>query len=247
MLQRSSAEKDLSVLVGNKLAMSQQCALMARKASGILWSIKNSMASRLREVVLLLWSALVRPHLKYWAQFWVLQFKTGNFYRESSRGLQRWLEAWSIFHMKMAERNRTIQPGEDWGISYQCLSLSDGQEQSGRCQALFSGAQWQDKGQWAQTEHRKLNINMRKRFFTLKVTQHWNKLSRVTVESFLEMFKTCLEVFLCNLLQRTCFCRGVGLNDLEIISKPYDSVIVWIRGLYRIVCEGIKIVSYRYL
>jgi len=54
MLQRSSAEKDLSVLVGNKLAMSQQCALMARKASGILWSIKNNMASRLREVVLLL-------------------------------------------------------------------------------------------------------------------------------------------------------------------------------------------------
>lgn len=54
MLQRSSAEKDLSVLVGNKLPMSQQCALMARKASGILWSIKNNMASRLREVVLLL-------------------------------------------------------------------------------------------------------------------------------------------------------------------------------------------------
>ena len=30
MLERSSSEKDLVVLVGNRLAMSQQCAIVAR-------------------------------------------------------------------------------------------------------------------------------------------------------------------------------------------------------------------------
>ena len=35
LLERSFAEKDLDVLVGNRLAMSQQCALVAKKASGI--------------------------------------------------------------------------------------------------------------------------------------------------------------------------------------------------------------------
>ena len=40
-LERSSAEKTWHVLVDNRLAMSQQCALVAKKASGILGSIKN--------------------------------------------------------------------------------------------------------------------------------------------------------------------------------------------------------------
>ena len=52
LLERSSTENDLSVLVDNRLAMSQQCALMAKMANGILGCIKKSMTSRYREVIL---------------------------------------------------------------------------------------------------------------------------------------------------------------------------------------------------
>ncbi|RMC13226.1 hypothetical protein DUI87_10760 [Hirundo rustica rustica] len=75
LLESSSVQKDLGALVDNKLSMSQQCVLVAKKAPGVLGFTRKSIARSLREVILPLHSSLMRSHLECCARFWAPQYK----------------------------------------------------------------------------------------------------------------------------------------------------------------------------
>jgi len=187
--------------------MSHQCGLTAQKAKHILRCIKKSVASKSREVILPLYSALVRPHLEFYVQVWSPQHKKDmelleRVQRRVTKGLEYFSYEDSLRKLGLFSLEKRRLRGE-LIAAFQYLKgayRKDGENffSTACCNRTRGNVFKLREGSFRLREGR-FRLDIRKKIFTMRVVKHWNRLPREVVEATsLETLKARLDGALIN-------------------------------------------------
>ncbi|KAJ7408952.1 hypothetical protein WISP_117657 [Willisornis vidua] len=198
----SPGEKALELQMGKNLNVTWQCVLAAQKDICIVGCIKSSITSRSREVILPFYSALVRPQLEYCIQVWGPQHKKDiDMLEQVQRAASKPTRGLEFISYEDRMRDMGLFSLEKRRLRRDIITVF--QYLNGACHRAKEGLFTSDRttGNGFKLKEVMFSLDVRKKFFTVRIVRLWNRLPREVVDSpSLEVFKNRLDGALSNLV-----------------------------------------------
>ncbi|CAM5120564.1 unnamed protein product [Natator depressus] len=200
-LEVTEEEKDLGVLVDHRMTMSRQCDMAMKKANAVLGCIRQGISSRDKEVLVLLYRALVRPHLEYCVQFWSPMFKKDEFKLEQVqrrairmiRGMENLSYERRLKDLGLFSRTKRRLRGDMIALYKYIREINTGEGEE--LFKLSTNVDTRTNGY--KLVIGKFRLEIRRRFLTIRGVKFWNSLPREAVGAKdLSAFKIKLDTFM---------------------------------------------------
>ena len=201
MLEWVEEEKDLGVIVNKSLKNSRQAQEAVKKANRMFGMIFRNFHSRTKNIILPLYTSLVRPHLEFCNQFWNPHLKCDielieRVQRRATRGIvelrgKPYIERLREAGLFSLERRRTR------GDLIQVFKILKGMDKI-RFEDLFEPRNNSRlRGHSATLVLQKCRLDIKKYFFSNRVVNSWNKLPESLIGApSLAVFKKHLDIWM---------------------------------------------------
>ncbi|KAK4825853.1 hypothetical protein QYF61_003104 [Mycteria americana] len=206
----SVSERDVGVLVGSRLSVSQQCALAAKGANRILGCIKHSMTSRPKEGIVPLYLALRRATK-------LVKRLEGMSYEEQLRtlglsGLEKRMLRGDLIALYSFLRRGRGEGGAD------LFSLGSSDRTCGNGSNLCQG---------------RFRLAIRKHFFTERVVKPWHRLPREVVDAPSLLLCTHQKIWCANVLEAELsqFWAPQYKKDVKVLECVQRRATKLVKGL----------------
>ncbi|KAF7249330.1 putative RNA-directed DNA polymerase from transposon BS [Varanus komodoensis] len=226
-LESSTCERDLRVLVDCRLNMSQQCDAVVKRVNATLGYIVRSVASRLREVLLPLYTTLVRPQVEYCVQFWDPHYRKDIARLQSvQRRARRLVAGLQGMPYEVRLRELGLFSLEKRRLRGDMLATYVREYHTEMGRDLFSPAEeGRTRSNGAKLRVPRFHLDARKHFLAVRTPRVWNGLPRGVVEaSLVRVFKDRLDMHMVGMSCRNavpvCFMTKKALMMLNPQTIP---------------------------